>query len=53
MLIYVNQFEILGGDSFTVALRTIAGWLKTVTTLHFTSDMLLSGEEFFIDKTKV
>lgn len=53
MLIYVNQFEILGRDSFTVALRTIAGWLKTVTKLHFTSDMLLSGEEFSIDKTKV
>jgi hypothetical protein len=53
MLIYVNQFEILGCDSFTVALRTIAGWLKTVTKLHFTNDMLLSGEEFSIDKTKV
>jgi hypothetical protein len=53
MLIYVNQFEILGHDSFTVALRTIAGWLKTVTKIHFTSDMLLSGEEFSSDKTKV
>lgn len=53
MLIYVNQFEILGRDSFSVALRTIAGWLKTVTKLHFTSDMLLSGEEFTIEKTKV
>lgn len=53
MLIYVNQFEILGRDSFSVALRTIAGWLKTVTKLHFTSDMLLNGEEFSIEKTKV
>ncbi|MDW6093297.1 hypothetical protein [Vibrio rhizosphaerae] len=53
MIIYVNQFEIVGSDSFSVALRTIAGWLKTVTKLHFTSDMLLSGEEFSIEKTKV
>ncbi|SEI67419.1 hypothetical protein SAMN05421831_10749 [Allopseudospirillum japonicum] len=53
MLIYVNQFEILGHDSFSVALRTIAGWLKTVTKQHFTRDMLLSGEEFSFEKTKV
>ena len=53
MLIYVNQFEILGRDNFTIALRTIAGWLKNVTKIHFTSDMLLSGEEFSNDKTKV
>lgn len=53
MLIYVNQFDILGSDSFAVALRTIAGWLKTVTKTHFTNDMLLNGGEFSIEKTKV
>lgn len=53
MLIYVNQFEILGRDSFAIAIRTIAGWLKTVTKFHFTSDMLLSGKEFSIEKTRV
>lgn len=53
MLIYVNQFEILGRDSFSVTLRTIAGWLKAITNIRFTSDMLLSGDEFSNEKIKV
>lgn len=53
MLIYVNQFELVGNDSFHVAMRTIAGWLKNVTRFHFTIDMLCGGEEFNFDKYKV
>ncbi|MCY7297453.1 hypothetical protein [Alteromonas sp. a30] len=50
MLIYVNQLEIVGTDSFTKTLRTIAGWLKTITNIHFTNDMLLSGSEYTFEK---
>lgn len=53
MLIYVNQFELIGNESFFIALKTVAGWLKTVTKTHFTIDMLRSGEEFPIGKAKV
>ncbi|TMP41395.1 MULTISPECIES: hypothetical protein [unclassified Pseudoalteromonas] len=53
MLIYVNQFELIGPHSFSAAISTISGWLKQVTKKHFTNDMLLSGDEFTIDKMKV
>lgn len=53
MLIYVNQFELVGDDSFKTACRTITGWLKNVTKRHFSVSELLSGDEFSIDKIKV
>jgi len=53
MLIYINQFEIIDQDCFTRSLNSISGWLKSVTGKHFTNDMILSGEEYAIDKIKV
>jgi len=44
---------MVGDDSSETAFRTIAGWLKSVTDRHFTSNELKSGEEFSIDRTRV
>ncbi|WP_404838205.1 hypothetical protein [Aeromonas media] len=53
MLIYVNQFNLIGDDSTTKAFRTIAGWLKEKTQKAITIEQLKSGDEFFIDKYKI
>jgi hypothetical protein len=53
MLIYVNQFELIGSDSADIAFRTVAGWLKNVTKRHFTVEQLKSGDDFTIDRAKV
>lgn len=53
MLVYVNQLEFLGKDSFTTVFRSIAGWLKGQTNHHFTVDELISGEEFSFGGQKV
>ncbi|MHA6613064.1 hypothetical protein [Photobacterium damselae] len=53
MLIYVNQFRVLGENSSEIAFRTVAGWLKSVTKRHFTTAELKSGDEFSIERTKV
>ncbi|MFA0653812.1 hypothetical protein [Vibrio sp. 10N.222.49.C12] len=53
MLIYVNQFQLVGGNSSQTAFRTVAGWLKNVTKRHFTVAELKSGDEFSIDRMKV
>ncbi|WP_417869229.1 hypothetical protein [Vibrio furnissii] len=53
MLIYVNQFQLVGKDSSEIAFRTISGWLKGITKRHFTSSELKSGEEFTIERMKV
>lgn len=53
MLIYVNQFNLIGDDSTTKAFRTIAGWLKEKTQKAITIEQLKSGDEFFIDKFKI
>ncbi|MCG6480719.1 hypothetical protein, partial [Vibrio parahaemolyticus] len=53
MLIYVNQFQLVGKESSEIAFRTISGWLKGITKRHFTSSELKSGEEFTIERMKV
>ncbi|PSV58986.1 hypothetical protein [Photobacterium sp. GB-3] len=53
MLIYVNQFKLVGENSSQTAFRTVAGWLKNVTNRHFTVAELKSGDEFSIDRMKV
>lgn len=53
MLIYVNQFQLVGKNSSQAAFRTIAGWLKNVTKRHFTVPELKSGDEFSVDRMKV
>lgn len=53
MLIYVNQFELMEPNSFETACRSICGWLKSVTKKHFTTEDLLSGEDFSIDRMMV
>lgn len=53
MLIYVNQFQLVGKESSQIAFRTVAGWLKGITKRHFTTSELKSGEEFSIDRMKV
>ena len=53
MLIYVNQFDLVGEDSSDVAFQTVAGWLKNITKRHFTIEQLKSGEEFSIGRAKV
>ena len=53
MLIYVNQFELVGDGDADAAFRTIAGWLKVITKRHFTIGELKSGEEFSIGRMKV
>ncbi|CAJ1894033.1 hypothetical protein [Aeromonas sp. FDAARGOS 1417] len=53
MLIYVNQFKLVGEHISDIAFQSIAGWLKHVTKRHFTIDELKSGEEFTIERAKV
>ncbi|HFG2205873.1 TPA: hypothetical protein ACGF8J_003441 [Vibrio cholerae] len=53
MLIYVNQFQLVGDNSSQTAFKTVAGWLKNVTKRHFTVAELKGGEEFSIDRMKV
>ncbi|HHF3276386.1 TPA: hypothetical protein ACPJ2Z_004589 [Vibrio alginolyticus] len=53
MLIYVNQFRLMGTNSSQTAFRTVAGWLKSVTKRHFSVSDLKSGDEFSIDRMKV
>ncbi|WP_305844023.1 hypothetical protein [Photobacterium leiognathi] len=53
MLIYVNQFKLVGENSSQTAFRTVAGWLKNVTNRHFTVAELKSGDEFSINRMKV
>ena len=53
MLIYGNQLEIVGDDAFITSLKTVAGWLKEATGKHFTTEDLISGNEFEIDRMKV
>ncbi|GAB2191956.1 hypothetical protein MAH1_35650 [Sessilibacter sp. MAH1] len=53
MLIYVNQYRIVGENSSEISFRTIAGWLKSVTKRHFTPAELKNGDEFTIDRARV
>ncbi|ENM1934486.1 hypothetical protein AB6T40_003452 [Vibrio cholerae] len=46
MLIYVNQFQLVGDNSSQTAFKTVAGWLKNVTKRHFTVAEL-KGEKSF------
>lgn len=49
MLIYVNQFKLRDTNINTV-FRTISGWLKTVTGLHFNYESLKTNSEKEINK---
>lgn len=51
MIIYVNQFNLIGNDSLDISFRSISGWLKKLTSRHFTIDELKSGEEFKVNKS--
>lgn len=53
MLIYVNQLELIESNSFETTCHTICGWLKSVTKRHFTTEDILSGEDFAIDRMMV
>lgn len=53
MLVYVNQLEFVDDNALTVVFRTIAGWLKEQTGHHFTTDELMSGQEFSFDRQRV
>lgn len=53
MLIYVNQFNLVGENRDEMAFRSIAGWLKKVTKRHFTIDELKSGSEFVAENMMV
>lgn len=53
MLIYVNQFNLIGNDSSREAFNIIAGWLKIVTKKHFSIEDLVNGREFSINRSKV
>ena len=46
MLVYVNQLKFIGDNALNGVFRTIAGWLKEQTKHHFTTEELLSGQEF-------
>lgn len=46
MLIYVNQFNLIGHNRDTAIFGSIAGWLKKLTKRHFTIEELKSGNEF-------
>lgn len=53
MLIYVNQFDLVGGNDCDIAFRTVAGWLKSSTGRHFTTEELKSGDEFTVQRARV
>lgn len=53
MLIYVNQFQLIGTNSSNIAFHAVAGWLKNITKHHFSIPDLKSGDEFTIDRMKV
>ena len=53
MLIYVNQFNLMGTVHEDVVFRTIAGWLKSVTKKHFTIDELKTNTNYSIDRARV
>ena len=53
MLIYVNQLEFLGSENTPIIFNTIAGWLKHVTSNHFTAQELKGGNEYNIGKYKI
>ncbi len=46
MLVYVNQLKFIGDNALNGVFRSIAGWLKEKTSHHFTTEELLSGQEF-------
>ncbi len=48
MLIYVNQFNLIGPKRTQTAFRTIAGWLKGATGQKFTADQLMGSDEFHL-----
>lgn len=53
MLIYVNQFNLVGTVDEDIIFRTIAGWLKSVTNKHFTIDELKTSTNYSIDRARV
>jgi hypothetical protein len=53
MLIYVNQFHLIGENSSETAFRTVSGWLKNVTKRHFSLDELKKCADYSIDRMRV
>ena len=53
MLVYVNNFNLVGANHFDKAFNSVAGWLKSVTGKHFTVDELRSNSEYQHEKFKI
>ncbi|WLQ14270.1 hypothetical protein O5O45_31625 [Hahella aquimaris] len=53
MLVYVNQLNIVGENSFDSIVGSIIGWLKKITREHFHKEELTSGSEFEVEKYKI
>ncbi|MBA8782950.1 MULTISPECIES: hypothetical protein [Aeromonas] len=53
MLIYVNQFNLIGDNATNRAFNTIAGWLKEKTGKIFSIEQLKSSDEFKLERSTV
>lgn len=53
MLVYVNNFNLIGNNHPDKSFRSVAGWLKNVTGRHFTEEELKVNNEYQHDKFKI
>ncbi|MEH6396341.1 hypothetical protein [Pseudoalteromonas sp.] len=53
MLIYVNQFNLIGSNEQDVVFSTLSGWIKQKTQSHFSIDQLKSGETYEMNRVTI
>jgi len=53
MLVYVNNFNCIGDNSFFDVSGSVIGWIKRVSGIHLSMDDIYSGRDFYVDRAYV